>query len=128
MSTFALAGPGLSSDFRTHMLVGLMMFCFVIILPLVLTLVTLNWLMRRVTGAIITLFFVGMVRGGLSQGFGLLGDAGVVALSALLVGSMLYLLSRPAIARATGDGYNFLNPSDVFSKYFIERKPVATSD
>jgi hypothetical protein len=123
MSTFAMVSARLSSEFRTHLLTGLTMFAFVIILPLLLTLITLNWVLRRVAGAIITLLFVGMVRGGVSQGFSLIGDVGVVLVAALLVGSLLFLLSRPAIQCATSDAYDFLNPNDVFSKYVAQRKP-----
>lgn len=123
MATFTFTVPNLPSGFRSHILFGLGVFGIIIVGPLLLVLLTLNWIVRRIAGAIITLLFFGMVRGGLSQGFSLWGDVGVVLVSALLVGSMLFCLSLPALMSATGDYYNFLNLGDVLSKYVFRRKP-----
>src|SRR5579871_6343254 len=121
MSTVARVATALPIDFRLHLLNGLTMFVFIIVLPLLITLITLNWIVRRIAGLFITLLFFGMVSGGVSQGFTPLGTIGVVIVSAALVGSTLYLLSRPAVGRAVGDAYNFLSISDVFSTYFMKR-------
>ena len=99
------------------------MFCVIIVGPLLLAVVTLNWIVRRIAGGIITLTFFGMTRGGLSQGFGWLADAGIVVVCAFLVGVMLFFLSRPAVMTAVGDFYNFLSVRDVVSRYFVRRKP-----
>ena len=124
MSTVARLATVLPIDFRLHLLNGLSMFVFIIVLPLLIALITLNWIVRRIAGLFITLLFFGVVSGGLSQGFTPLGTAGVVIVSAALVGSILYLLSRPPVALAVGDTYNFLSPADVFSKYFFQRKAL----
>jgi hypothetical protein len=123
MGTYALTGPGMSSEFSSHLLVGLGMFCVIIVGPLLLAVVTLNWIVRRIAGGIITLTFFGMTREGLSQGFGWLADAGIVVVCAFLVGVMLFFLSRPAVMTAVGDFYNFLSVRDVVSRYFVRRKP-----
>jgi len=123
LSGYALAAPGLASDFRTHLLFGLTMFCAIIVLPLFLVLLTLNWIVRRIAGVLIALLFFGMVRGALGQGFGLYANLGIVFVVALLVGGMLYFLSRPSVMVATGDYYDFVNLHDILSKYTFQRKP-----
>jgi hypothetical protein len=122
MSSFAFFGPGLTSDFRAHIGFGLAMFCAIILVPLALVAQTLNWVVRRVAGAIMVLSYFGMLRGALTQGFGIGIDACIAVVLALLFGSILFILSRPPLLLATGDAYDFLNPRDVFSKYTFMRK------
>ena len=122
MGSYALIGPGASSGFGAHLLTGLGVFCVIIVGPLLLVVVTLNWIVRRIAGTAITLLFIGMARGGLSQGFGVLADIVIVLVSATLVASMLFFLSRPSVMMGTGDFYSFLRFGDVFSKYSFRRK------
>jgi len=103
---------------------GLSVFAAIILGPLLLVLLMLNWIIRRVAGVIIALLFIGMVRGGLSQGFGLVADMGIVLVSGALVGSMLFLLSRAAVRRGVGDDYSFIKLGDVLT-YSFRRKPLA---
>jgi len=124
MTTFALTVPPVSIDFRIHLLTGLAMFCVIIVGPLLLVLVTMNWIVRRVAGSIIILLFFGMARGGLSGGAGLGAGTGILVVCALLVGSMLFFLSRPVVMIAVADAYNFLSIRDVLSGYTFRRKPM----
>ena len=48
LSSFAFFGPGLTSDFRAHIGFALAMFCAIILVPLALVALTLNWVVRRV--------------------------------------------------------------------------------
>jgi len=123
MTTYSLIGP-VPTDFRSHLLTGLAVFAAIILGPLLLVLLTLNWIIRRVAGVIIALLFIGMVRGGLSQGFGLVADMGIVLVSGALVGSMLFLLPRAAVRRGVGDDYSFIKLGDVLT-YSFRRKPLA---
>ena len=122
IGAYAIAGPGLTTAFGSHLANGLAMFCVIVGVPIALVAFALNWIVRRVAGTIITLLFVGMVHGGTSQGFGIIGDIGVVLVTGLLVGSMLFFLSRPSVMSATGDFYNFLSIRDVLSRYTFRRK------
>lgn len=124
VSGVALAAPGLHPDFRAHLFARLAMFCVIIMGPLVAVALTLNWIVRRIAGGVLALSFLGMSRGGLSQGFSVITDIFVVLVLAFLIGSMLSLLSRRPLTAAVGDGYNFLSIRDLFSKYTFCRKPT----
>jgi signal transduction histidine kinase len=122
MSIYALTYPDGSAEFRSHVIEGLGILAAVVLGPLLLVLLTLNWIVRRIAALFVTVLFVGMAVIALGQGFGWAVDAGIVALCAILLGATMFFLSRPAVLSATGDSYNFLSPRDVFSLDSFRRK------
>jgi hypothetical protein len=126
IATYALAAPNLPAGFRAHLIFGLVMFGVLVLGPLLLVLLTLNWIVRRVAALIVTVLVFGTARGGLSQGFGLGADVTIVSICLILIGSVLFFLSRPPVQCAVDDFYNFLSLRDLLSIYTFRRKRRST--
>ena len=120
MNLFARFAPGLPDVFRAHLHSGLIMFAFLVILPLTVTYMTMNWLVRRITGDIMVLLFFGMVFGAAATSTNVLGALAGALVPAMLIGAMLYFLSHPVVMREMDDYYNSLNVRDL--RYAFRRK------
>lgn len=113
----------LPDEMLSGLVTGLAIFCAVFAAPLLLVLLTLNWIVRRVAGVLIVLIFIYMASEVMSIGFGDTGSVVIALISIVLAVGTLFFLSRPPVLRATGDFYSFLNPRHVLSKYTFRRKP-----
>ena len=124
MNLFARFVPGIPTDFRAHLQFGLMIFALLILVPLIVTLWTMNWVARRITGAIMIVLWLGMVRGIFASSSSILGGIAGALVPTMLIGALLYYLSHPAVMRVMDDYYNFLNVRDLPYVFTRKRRPA----